>query len=147
MPLSSVHSSGYWWSSPLLFHFEPHFFRSLSRRKQKSGCFVNVFLLPNLERVTDTPFAFGVDTGGGVMCLLQRGRVRTQKSKVVFASPRKRRDDSYIFYLINAASSIPGLGRRQGTSSLNCTSRFPPSFGWHRHFHRHSGRRRHRRWR
>ena len=59
MSLSSAQSSGYWWSSPLLFHFELHFCRSFSRRKQKSGCFVNVFRLPNLDIVTPASFACG----------------------------------------------------------------------------------------
>ena len=59
MSLSSAHNSGYWLSSPLLFHFELHFCLSFSRRKQKSGCLVNVFLLPNLDMVTPTPFACG----------------------------------------------------------------------------------------
>ena len=56
MSLSSAHSSGYWLSSPLRFHGEPHFCRSFSRRKQKSGCFVKVFLFPYLDADVATPF-------------------------------------------------------------------------------------------
>lgn len=56
MSFSSAHSSGYLLSSPLRFHGEPHFCHSFSRRKQKSGCLVKVFLFPYLDMVTATPF-------------------------------------------------------------------------------------------